>query len=252
MKMQLFLSFLVNAFALRRGRDYVIKPGLTLISFLSFYIAVSAAFGQIIPERLPYQLMIMAIVELPFMTLAFAVMYHQARLKVRLADLAMTDVLTGLPNRRAFFSAVKHKRSRGVPGFLLIIDADHFKRINDTYGHGVGDVCLQAISRRMVAIKNPHDLIGRIGGEEFGAYLPDATQTDLAEFGTRLCAVVAVRLSDLPDTLRLTVSAGAAEAIPNEPVETTMQRADEALYAAKANGRSQIVTWTKTLKDSVA
>ena len=137
-------------------------------------------------------------------------------------------------------------------GFLLILDADHFKRVNDTYGHAVGDECLKAIAERLREISRPNDVYGRIGGEEFGAFLPYTTAAELRTIGMGLCKGIHIDVPGLDQPLRLTMSVGATETHEDENVASALQRADEALYVAKSTGRAKMVTWTKSMADKIA
>jgi diguanylate cyclase (GGDEF)-like protein len=136
----------------------------------------------------------------------------------------------------------------GRHGYFLIIDADHFKRVNDTLGHPSGDLCLQAIADRILSVLRKDDLIGRIGGEEFGVLLFDRTMEEIQRFSGRLCFPIKVSVPGHRELLRLTVSAGATEINPNDTLSKLTARADEALIAAKKNGRERMVLWRNRLE----
>ena len=245
-------QWLLRVFALNKRRDYVLKPLAVLAVFITLFTLVDVlVLGQDIAS-LPSSVLTAAVVQLPFTTLAFAMMTYMDRMQTQLAELAMTDVLTGLPNRRAFVARASRAHVAGDSGFVLIIDADHFKRINDTYGHAVGDRCLQAIAKRINDVRRPEDIIGRIGGEEFGAFMPYCTMEEMHRIGGRLCGAILINLPEERDPLRLTLSVGAAETHPHEVIEAALSRADEALYAAKAGGRARLVVWSRSAMDRVA
>lgn len=245
-------QWLLKAFALERPRDYLVKPLVALALFLVLFAAVALiGMGQPL-SALPSGMLTAALVQLPFTSLAFAMVTYMDRMQSQLATLAMTDVLTGLPNRRAFVAQAAQAQAYGEAGFVLIIDADHFKRINDTYGHAIGDRCLQAIAKRLNDVRRPQDLIGRIGGEEFGAYMPLLTMEELSRVGMRLCNAIMINIPEERDPLRLTLSVGAAETHPHELIEVALSRADEALYVAKDRGRARLVVWSKTILGQVA
>lgn len=164
----------------------------------------------------------------------------------QLQDLAARDFLTGLFNRRHFFERgrklVEEAREMGVPVSIAILDIDHFKRLNDRYGHDGGDRALTAVARSLsVSAERGFNLLARVGGEEFAILFPGA---DLAE-ATRLCddireaiARETVKLGE--DTLALTVSLGVATIGPEDELDTCLGRADRALYAAKQSGRNRV------------
>lgn len=179
----------------------------------------------------------------PFVALAMLLLGHQRRLQERLTLLATTDMLTGLPNRRDFMGRARLATEGGRPGALLLLDADHFKRVNDAFGHAAGDACLQAIADRLRGALRPGDLVGRLGGEEFALFLPGATRAQAAAIGARLCAALAVQAQEAEATLAVTLSAGAALGDGQTPLDRLMADADRGLYAAKAQGRARVVVW---------
>ena len=245
-------QWLLRVFVLNTRRDYLLKPLAAVTVFIILFTFVDVLVLRQGIAGLPWSVLTVAVVQFPFTTLAFGMMTHMHRMQTQLAELAMTDVLTGLPNRRAFVARASRAHAAGDAGFVLIIDADHFKRINDTYGHGVGDRCLQAIAKRINDIRRPEDIIGRIGGEEFGAFMPYCTMEEINTIGGRLCNAILINLPEERDPLRLTLSVGAAETQPHELIEVALSRADEALYAAKTSGRARLVVWSRRAIDKVA
>jgi len=153
---------------------------------------------------------------------------------------ANTDYLTGLPNRRHFFFSVNKRQPAHITKqALAIIDLDHFKHINDTYGHDAGDAVLKSVAR-ILATEFEHADIARFGGEEFCVYLPDISIEDAVETMQSLCrkiAAVEVEFNDL--TLRVTTSIGLTIAF-NSNIEAMLSKADAMLYDAKNNGRNQV------------
>jgi diguanylate cyclase (GGDEF)-like protein len=147
-----------------------------------------------------------------------------------LADEAQTDPLTGLPNRRAWDAHVKRLHSEGSRLVIAMIDFDHFKRFNDTYGHPAGDRLLKATAAAWRDQLRTGDVLARLGGEEFGLLLLDCDPNIAAEVTERLRGNV----SD-----NWTCSAGIAVGRPGESVDDTIARADAALYEAKAAGRDR-------------
>lgn len=171
---------------------------------------------------------------------------ERLRLEVGLRELAQTDALTGLSNRRSFLElagqALRQARRASAPLTLCMIDIDHFKPINDNYGHAAGDVVLAAVAAVCRDQLRESDLIGRYGGEEFVLALPN---TDA--YAARLIAErLRVRIENhrLPgdlSILRITVTAGIAQVARNEDsLDPALLRADEALYEGKREGRNRV------------
>lgn len=161
--------------------------------------------------------------------------------------MAMTDELTGTLNRRAFMAEARvvFEAARGGPAELsvLMIDCDHFKQINDRYGHAVGDEVLQGLTRCWRAALREPDLLARLGGEEFCVLLPGSGAADAHRVAERLrqqSTATAVSASE-PD-LRVSVSIGVASLTPVEADwQALLIRADRALYQAKSEGRNRVV-----------
>jgi len=169
------------------------------------------------------------------------------RLNGELASLSRTDALTGLFNRRHLDERLDEEAARcrrlRTPMAVMMIDIDHFKRLNDTHGHAAGDQCLQEVAARLKAgIRHGQDLLARYGGEEFCLLVPapnDEAVDVVAERLRRAVADEAVAWGD--QRLQLTVSIGVARGQPVDRagVERLRQQADQALYAAKAGGRNR-------------
>jgi two-component system cell cycle response regulator len=167
----------------------------------------------------------------------------------RSLSLALTDSLTGLYNRRyleAHLGSLMQRVLRGGKPFaLLIIDIDHFKQVNDEYGHATGDEVLRELGDRLVHSVRNFDLVARMGGEEFVVVMPDATLQVAAAVAERLCQRVARKLftvSHPVGQVEVTVSIGCAAASnERELPDVLLKHADEALYRAKRGGRNQVV-----------
>ncbi len=156
----------------------------------------------------------------------------------RIDDLLKFDSLTGVLNRSHFYQLTEQKRSN--TSFFAIIDADHFKRINDTYGHDCGDRALRLLAQHLSQVFGPFGLVGRLGGEEFGIYLPDISAQQLQLLVVMLRSNL--RVSPLRyegQVIALTVSIGVVLDTSREPVVHTTKQADKCLYAAKAAGRDR-------------
>ncbi|MBU2993398.1 GGDEF domain-containing protein [Octadecabacter sp. 1_MG-2023] len=177
-----------------------------------------------------------AFVGTPFVILSLAALGHMQKLQHKLVMLAATDMLTGLPNRRAFMEVVKHPNQETRSDVLMMVDIDHFKRINDTYGHAVGDRCLQELATRFRTQLREQDVVARMGGEEFAVLLVDATPSQAAPIAEQIAQGGLISLEETP--IRITTSVGYALRDGDEPADTVLQRADQALYRAKSEGRA--------------
>lgn len=237
------MSFLIRLLAVRRPRDYVIKPALWIL-FVHVVATLSMALVQPNDPRAQLPLFIIVVLSsLPFCILVFSVITYLDVLQKKLAQLATTDVLTGLPNRRAFLERAASRSRSSESGMVVIIDADHFKRINDTYGHAVGDLCLQAIADQLRTITRDSDVLGRLGGEEFAVYFSGMESKNALALANRLTATMLVEPPDTETVVSFTLSVGAAATAAAEGIEFYLKRADEALYMAKNAGRAQLVVW---------
>lgn len=161
----------------------------------------------------------------------------------KLQQLASTDALTGLYNRRALLRAAvtQLRRDRRAPLSVLLIDIDHFKRINDEYGHPVGDQALRALAHQLEELMQDDALLGRIGGEEFAVVLSGVFPEAAVLMAERLRAAVADTPLVVNDTvtLSMTLSIGLTQRHESDSLKSLMMRADRALYRAKAEGRNR-------------
>ena len=163
---------------------------------------------------------------------------------------ASIDSLTGLVNRRfldsALIEAAQECAADGQALSLLVLDIDHFKRFNDTYGHQLGDIVLKQVARCLTANTKGRDIAGRFGGEEFIIILPHTDLAGAAAVAEQIRANVASKqiiLKASGESLgQITLSVGAARMAAGEDIEETLRRADTALYAAKAAGRNCVMT----------
>jgi diguanylate cyclase (GGDEF)-like protein len=159
---------------------------------------------------------------------------------------ASIDSLTGIANRRAFLEtalrALKQRTRTPQPVSALLFDLDRFKSINDRYGHAVGDRVLRAFADVAAVELRSTDLLGRLGGEEFGALLFGAEASSAAATAERIRRNFASMPLGNGDQLGVSVSIGVASVSASEPteIESLLTRADEALYVAKARGRNRI------------
>lgn len=164
---------------------------------------------------------------------------NQARIANRHKSEAMTDSLTGLLNRRALFDGPRVHVPVGTA--VVALDLDHFKTINDRFGHDSGDRTLQAFAGIIVENIRASDLAARIGGEEFCIVLSDSGPKASAAVAERIRAQIEATSVPTPSgPVRTTVSAGIACSTASDTIQTLLMRADEALYEAKASGRNRV------------
>jgi diguanylate cyclase (GGDEF)-like protein len=171
----------------------------------------------------------------------------QAEAELRL--LATTDPLTGLANRRHLIDRAERELLRlqrfSNPFTLMTLDVDHFKRINDTYGHASGDRALCGLAATCIGLVREMDVVGRMGGEEFTIVLPETSGDEAMSVAERIRLGIAdLRFdADPPDSeFGFTVSLGVAECRQDDVrIEQPLARADRALYEAKAAGRNRVV-----------
>ncbi|MEW6283038.1 MAG: sensor domain-containing diguanylate cyclase, partial [Candidatus Eremiobacterota bacterium] len=170
-----------------------------------------------------------------------AVALEKARLFEEVHRLACTDGLTGVANRRHFFElgelALRHAVRQDHPLAVILLDVDHFKLFNDTHGHAAGDCALQAVARACLGVLRQSDILGRIGGEEFALVLPGAGQRDAVDAAERLRSSV---MEQQVEGQQVTASLGLACRREETRLGALLQRADRALYRAKAEGRNRV------------
>ncbi len=178
-----------------------------------------------------------------------AVVSHQnvtdrKRVELQLARLAATDPLTSLPNRRYFLEAASRELERlrrfKVPAAVVMLDIDHFKAINDTYGHAAGDEALRQVASVATAHLRAVDILARLGGEEFALLLPGTSEHGAMIVAERLRTALAE--GPVHHEFGITASFGVAEVSGDDTgIDDALRRADAALYAAKHSGRNRVL-----------
>ena len=171
-------------------------------------------------------------------------------LEQRIMQLANTDYLTGILNRRAFMERMAEEANRSIRNeeemSIIIMDIDHFKKVNDTFGHQVGDLVLQRFADRISMASRSYDFVGRYGGEEFIIGLPQTTLEQSWNAAERMRKDIEKMGLPLPDdpqiSVRITASFGVASCLmkSSKDVDSIIKLADEALYRAKAEGRNRV------------
>jgi diguanylate cyclase (GGDEF)-like protein len=167
--------------------------------------------------------------------------------------LATVDGLTGTLNRRAFFERADGARLLALrvrkPISLLMLDIDHFKQLNDSFGHACGDEALRVFADTARGVLREHDVIGRLGGEEFALAMPGTSLDGALEAAERLrMAVTAAPVIGCAPGYRMTISIGVVVIEPSEELTAALARADHALYAAKTGGRNRVELGAPLLK----
>ncbi|MCS6876743.1 MAG: GGDEF domain-containing protein [Geminicoccaceae bacterium] len=233
----------------RRRRDVVlgavIASGLSSLVSMGLFAGVAHWRGDAIdPFWLAFAGAAPIAMAGPTVAYLLELLRRLAGAKLELEELARRDSMTGLLNRGAFFeaaeAAIRRARGNGRPLTLLVLDVDHFKAVNDSYGHAAGDEALRLIARTLLAATRRSDVVGRLGGEEFGVLLEGAAPDEAALVADRILS--AVRLLDFEqggERVPLSASAGLAALEPGLDLDGLFARADAALYAAKRAGRGR-------------
>ncbi|WP_044560008.1 diguanylate cyclase [Azospirillum sp. B4] len=177
------------------------------------------------------------------LTLGYLWMVGQ-RLQARLSALADQDPLTGIANRRVLWEkgtrvVARAHQNREALG-VLMVDIDHFKSINDRWGHGTGDMVITRVAEAIAGVIRATDIVGRIGGEEFAVILPEADVDTVATVAERIRRAVEQLVIDPRKAIRCTVSVGRANIAPDVGWDALVDAADQALYRAKAGGRNRV------------
>jgi diguanylate cyclase (GGDEF)-like protein/PAS domain S-box-containing protein len=182
----------------------------------------------------------------PAVFLSFSDITRRKEIENELMRLAATDSLTGLLNRRAFFEhgerEVARARRNGKPLCLLMLDLDNFKLVNDTHGHAAGDEVLRNMAETMQNALRETDLLGRVGGEEFAAILPEAALAGATDTAERLRKAIEARATVCNGRkIYVTASIGVSQfQAPDEQLDEVLKRADQAMYKAKSKGRNRV------------
>jgi diguanylate cyclase (GGDEF)-like protein len=184
------------------------------------------------------------------------------RVRHQLASMVLTDPLTGCLNRRGFDQALAREVARSLRAgselALLALDLDHFKMINDTYGHLAGDEVLREAGALLNRAVRAGDVVARTGGEEFTVLLPDTSAAGAFQFASRMCDIVRAHpfvTAHIDAPIRMTTSIGVVAAAPEPDGKFSAlfsARADVALYAAKRSGRDRVRAWSTHLDQSEA
>lgn len=234
----------VSTTTLYGARDLTSIYGLPLLAVVAFLVSSGSTF----PDN-PIHFIFIP-VTMGIGTVIATMLYHERQRTFIASQLlehnALTDVLTGLPNRRAMQAQLKAEWSRAERGeqcfAIMIADLDRFKSVNDQHGHEVGDEVLTILASRLDATLRGGDLISRWGGEEFLILIPGATSESAVAVAEKVRSVVAEQpFATSAGNLMITLSLGVAFHLQTESIDEVISRADKALYRAKLEGRNRAV-----------
>ena len=223
------IAALLVALNVQLFRTPELFPFIPRVELVAFYLVASMGFAHRLFHRL---------------------IANQVAYQCRIEDLARKDPLTGVCNRRHFLELGERLLKLGArskrPSSLLMVDLDHFKTVNDRFGHAAGDAVIRESARLMGREVRQTDLLARIGGEEFVILLPHADLETGLQVGERVregIASMAIPFEGLDHPLTITASLGLAVEDPGaDSLASLMSKADQALYQAKAGGRNRVVT----------
>nr|WP_276534868.1 GGDEF domain-containing protein [Acinetobacter lwoffii] len=245
-------------------------PSLITSSLITLIIYIGVYFNT---RSDLYQMFLFSLIYLPVLTFSLYISWSST-LKSRMVflqhtlneynrqafeNMAHTDSLTGLNNRRCFEylaqQLVQQNFDQPVPMNLLVFDVDHFKQINDRYGHDIGDQVLQTIALSTRSEMRQHDILAHYGGEEFIAFLPETSLDEALKVAERLRHNIENIVIDLDSQHRFSFSISIGAAILEScetDLMTLIKQADIALYQAKANGRNRVEAYDPDLEQSLA
>ncbi len=232
---------LLALLAIRKPSHLIYKPAMVFAIILCVDVAVRTVVTGMEPAQILPEMFVIGIVAAPLVAICMAMVTHMEKLQRQMARIAGTDMLTNLPNRRTFMGHVEAAISAGQADVLMIVDADHFKRVNDTFGHAAGDLALVCVAEHLRHVIGPKDKIARLGGEEFGLLIRAQPKASAHLLGAKIAAGVAFHLPEHAADVTLTLSIGATELQPHDTSQNAFERADNALYDAKSAGRARMV-----------
>jgi len=253
MVVRTFIDGLFRFLALRGWVDGCVKLCVILAVIMASQMGFTRVYLGQVPETFVYYALSAVFVGGPWVGLFFGVSTYQVGLQRNLSRLSRKDGLTGLNNRRTFFDLTQRTAIRASGGVVLMMDADDFKSINDSYGHATGDECLKAIAYRIRRNLRETDVGGRLGGEEFAVYLGGSNLAQARTIAERLLSPIPYSRPDHDDNFTVTLSIGGVVAGADEKIDDLLNRADHALYEAKQSGKARLSIWsTETDESGVA
>lgn len=213
--------------------------------FTAFDYMVGNLTGMGNPDRVVGSLVVTFLIGAPFGIFVMGIMTAQRRLQSKLRYLSETDSLTELHNLISFLDKADAALKENPCAAIMMVDVDHFKVVNDTYGHYTGDVTLKQIARHISDRVRDADIAGRIGGEEFAILLSGLDEKGVAKIADDICQKIRIHsprgIGEKIPSFDVTVSVGGVFALPGYRLVDLMSKADEAMYGAKASGRNCVV-----------
>lgn len=240
----LVISFFgVSVLAVRGLREWALLFLLPLTAFAGAAVYLDITLRDILP--LFFDPLMMMVIGMIVMEALRRVLTSEFEARQTLGEMAATDQLTGLLNRRALWPLLNHElqhaQRTGAPFSLILGDLDLFKKVNDTYGHDAGDQVLQETAKRLEGALRRQDALCRWGGEELLVLLPDTDSKGALEVAKKLRASMADSAITAGDNrIHQTISLGVASFHRGDAIDAVVSRADEALYQAKRNGRNRV------------
>ena len=224
-----------------KRKVYLAVLGTTVISVVSSLLITGAILGGFGDLKSMMPALVVPALVAPLVSFwGFSQTHKIAELNAELSTLLSHDPLTNVRSRSFFFDFASNGGA-DVAAVVLMIDADHFKQINDTYGHQTGDKALQHFSELISKQCRKTDIVARLGGEEFGIYMPKTEIATARLVAERIRAeIFANPLCSDGIEIPMSTSIGVALRQPGEQIESALKRADEALYQAKADGRNRV------------
>lgn len=247
MLMLYFVVLVFGVFRLRL-RQFILVSFFALVNYAIVIYLIYTYHPEEIKLRLELTNILFLATVLPWFSLVGSYITNLrttiAKALETIEKLAVTDELTEVYNRRRLLEILKEQKAycdRGNKTFsICILDLDHFKRVNDTYGHEAGDIVLKTVAGTIRQNIRDFDTIARYGGEEFMLVLCGTTQNEALAFAERVREIVESSSFENNGDIRITISIGVAEYLPRESFQTTINRADKALYRAKEKGRNRV------------
>lgn len=206
---------------------------------LAFSLAPEGYSAGYIAPRLVIAGLIPLFITPPIAYVVLNILRVQAEMIRRVDARIMFDMMTGLYNRNHFLDSVRASKANGP---IMIVDADHFKSINDSHGHAVGDEALRVLANAIKQAVGEEGLVGRLGGEEFGVFMPGKSETEGFAKADAICAAIrSLHPLIAGRRVKLSVSIGASYHRATKVIGHSLKLADDLLYRAKAEGRDRAV-----------